>query len=226
MFSRVLVGVALFMGGAAPAFAGYVPVNACYSEGNWLSPAALASDGVLDSYSLAHLKYQGVLHDFYCVVPSSTSTSVIRLVGYTNQSFNFRITLRYADGVDTSSVFTSTANTVTTWYYAPGPGRINAVLRASDAIKVSIESPAPDNSYLYVGDVQVSTPWSSIDAIITPEIIGDLLQNTTFQAIVTAPQSIADFLNFENRSGGIHSWIWGFIFMSTFFVGMIFGARL
>lgn len=229
MFRSLLFGAAFLIWGAAPSWAGYVPVNVClpYSSG-YFANSALSSDGVDTSYGIAYLRYGSANRDVYCMIPSSASTSIVRITGYTNENMDFRVTLRYADGVDSGETFTAVANVVNTWYLSPTPAYIDKVFRTPDAIKIEAVS-TKDYAYFYIGEVQIFSPSSSIDTIITPDVIESLLQNATFQTTISsiaAASDIADFITFKmNETGGKAAWLFGCFLALMFIFGIRVGVR-
>lgn len=68
--------------------------------------------------------------------------------------------------------------------------------------------------------------YSPVNIGISSSVLQELISSASIQAVIEAPQSIADFLNFEGRSGGVHAFIWGGIYMMCFFTGFICGTRL
>lgn len=70
--------------------------------------------------------------------------------------------------------------------------------------------------------------YSPVNTGISSSVISELLSNATFQTTIssiTAVSEMADFLTFRGLSGGVHSWIWGAIFMLTFVAALAAGFR-
>jgi len=226
MFVRVLVGVALFMGGAAPAFAGYVsPPSETDLNFTSINNPYSSIDGDDSSYT------------YFFTTNTATSYGMIRHYFYDSPYQNV-IALKF-----TYLPVGNTGDGILYQYSCVGDENTVEGSLAITVSKYTQTIAIPSGCYLQwyglklplggamTGFALYESAMLKIEGLpytveITSSVISDLLANATFSAVIESPEKISNFLTFTGYEGGIHSWIWGFIFMSTFFVGMIFGARL
>jgi len=218
--SFVLVGVALFMGGAAPAFSSSLQQPWVLEFSTGVTRAYFSVDTQINTSDYA-AGYGYIKYSFGNVV---TPLMVLDLI--CDSSKNFSLTSYACDGTSLTQNITPTGcldgglnvlkhyTYVTSLTYAP-------ICISSAVLNYPTQIYPVELRYLDIG-------YSPVNTGVSSATIAELLSGATFQTVISsiaAVSDMADFLSFRGVAGGVHSWIWGAVFMLAFCAAFALGFR-
>jgi len=222
----LIIGAILFMGGVAPSFAAYVPVSDITSfTGSHANTILMRDDDLTSSGYI----YWTSNNQLWIYTPAGMTAGVWRVTmncadGAKKKAF----TIYYEDGTSAGpSLFYSTDSVTGTFYSQYGyPTKALRSPESGPSAIMSLDGTSSGLCYVY--EISSWSPNNPYSQVITSETISALLSNATFQTTITsitAVSEIADFMTFKGTAGGVHSWIWGAIFMLSFYAGLYAGFR-
>jgi len=225
MFTKGLIlGVALFMGSAAPAFCDYISVDGVGLSGSCTSyyGLPLAQDGVLDNFE--GYVYWSPGCKLTATVKPGTRASAVR-VSLNSPSYRlFKLWAFYEDGASTY-VYKDLASGVPEVFYLGLD--ITRNLRTS-SYAFLLEPDSDYNDLCFIGDIQIAYPVDPQSTLITSSTIKGIIEDSEFEAVVTsitAVSEIADWITFRNFPGAVHSFFWGVLFALVFWGGICVMGR-